>query len=85
MDADSAKAEYESAEENTDITIPFTFTEPEITTEKMNANLFKDTLEVTAPAQQVERAEEFTTSDLRHLSATDRSFCREKPSLLMVS
>ena len=44
MDADSAKAEYESAEENTDITIPFTFTEPEITTEKMNANLFKDTL-----------------------------------------
>ena len=32
MDADSAKAEYESAEENTDITIPFTFTEPEITT-----------------------------------------------------
>ncbi len=38
MDADSAKAEYESVEENTDITIPFTFTEPEITTEKMNAN-----------------------------------------------
>ena len=29
------------AEENTDITIPFTFTEPEITTEKMNANLQK--------------------------------------------
>lgn len=44
MNADNAKAEYESAEENTDITIPFTFTEPEITTEKMNANLFKDTL-----------------------------------------
>ena len=42
MNADNAKAEYESAEENTDITIPFTFTEPEITTEKMNANLFKD-------------------------------------------
>ena len=44
MNADNAKAEYESAEENTDITIPFTFAEPEITTEKMNANLFKDTL-----------------------------------------
>lgn len=52
MNADNAKAEYESAEENTDITIPFTFTEPEITTEKMNANLFKDTHEVTAPAQR---------------------------------
>lgn len=74
MDADDAKAEYESAEENTDITIPFTFTEPEITTEKMNANLFKDTLEVTAPAQQVERAEELQRRTYGiYLQRTDRS------------
>lgn len=44
LDADSAKAMYEGAEENTDVTVPFIISEPEITTEKMNANLFKDTL-----------------------------------------
>lgn len=44
LDTDAAKAMYESAGENTDVVVLFTVTEPEITTEKMNANLFKDVL-----------------------------------------
>lgn len=44
MDAAYVKELYENAEENTTIVIPFTFNEPEITTEKMNANLFRDVL-----------------------------------------
>ncbi len=79
MDADNAKAEYESAERKyVDIT-GFTFTGAGDYKQKMNANLFKDTLEVTAPAAGGTSGRT-QTSDLRHLSATGRSFCREKPS-----
>ncbi len=44
LDAESALEEFSSADEDSDITIDLTFTEPEITTEDMEENLFADLL-----------------------------------------
>ena len=44
LDTAQAQAAYDAAAEGTDVVVPFTMTEPEITTEDMNANLFKDVL-----------------------------------------
>lgn len=44
LDAEQAQQAYDAAGEGTDVVIPLTVTEPAITTESMNANLFKDVL-----------------------------------------
>lgn len=44
LDASQAQAAYDAAAEGTDVVIPLTVTEPEVTTADMNANLFKDVL-----------------------------------------
>lgn len=44
LDASQAQAAYDAAAEGTDVTVPLTITQPSITTEALNANLFKDVL-----------------------------------------
>ena len=44
LDTAQAQAAYDAAAEGEDVSVPLTVTEPEITTEDMNANLFKDVL-----------------------------------------
>ena len=44
LDTAAAKSALDSAEEGTQVTVPLTYTEPEMTTAKLESNLFKDVL-----------------------------------------